>query len=163
MPIPEYIRKLRQKVGHELLLVVGVAAVILNHDDEILMQLRSDFGLWGIPGGLLEPGEDPAEAVMREILEETGLHVTPQRIVGVYGGKDHLITYPNGDQVAVTSITFLCHVTGGEVCMDQDETIGLHWYAFDALPENMLPHHRERIVHAMTRETPFFRLPDGSA
>lgn len=160
MPVPKFISNLREKVGHDLLIVVGVAGVIFNEDDEILLQLRADFDVWGIPGGLLEPGEDPAEAVVREVLEETGLYVIPERIIGVYGGKDHLITYPGGDQVAITSITFRCRIGSGSLDTGDDETLALHWFRFDALPENILPHHRQRIIHAVTRETPFFRMPD---
>lgn len=160
MPIPEYILNLRRKVGNDLLMVVGAAAVICNEHDEILLQLRADFNLWGIPGGLLEPGEDPAEAVIREVLEETGLQVIPERIVGVYGGKDHLITYPGGDQVAITSITFRCRIVGGSIQMGDTETLDLRWFSLEALPENIVPHHHQRILHATTRQTPFFRLPD---
>lgn len=162
MPISEYIRSLREKVGQELLIVVGAAAIIYNDNDEILLQYRSDYHVWGIPGGTLEPGEDPAEAVIREVLEETGLHVVPERIVGVYGGKDHLITYPNGDKVAITSITFFCRVLGGELRLDHDESLDLRWFALNNLPDEILPHHRQRIIHAMTMNKPFFRLPDDA-
>lgn len=161
MPVPEYIRRMRAKVGQDLIMVVGAAAVICDADGQILLQERADYRVWGIPGGIMEPGEDPAAAVIREVREETGLHVIPERIVGVYGGQDHLITYPNGDQVAVTSITFLCRVIGGTLQVDRDESLALRWFPADNLPENILPHHIPRIHHAFNRDTPFFRLPNN--
>lgn len=162
MTISEYIRKMRQHIGQEQLILVGAAAVILNEAGQVLLQHRSDSKLWGIPGGSIEPGEEPAAAVMREVWEETGLRVLPERIVGVYGGPSHLVTYPNGDQCAFTSVTFACKVVGGELSVDDDESLELRWFDPQNLPEALVPHHRERIHHAVTRDTPFFRLPGGA-
>ena len=120
MPISEYVAALRAKIGTDLLMTPGVAAVIFNERREILLQLRSDNHRWGLPGGAVDPGEDPADAVAREVMEETGLSVEPVRIVGVYGGPSLLVTYPNGDQIAVISIVFECRVVAGELRTDDD-------------------------------------------
>lgn len=159
MPIPEYVRKMRARIGHDLLVMVGAAAVIFNDAGEVLLQLRRDNKRWGLPGGAVDPGEDPAAAVIREVMEETGLHVVPERIVGVYGGPELIFRYPNGDEIALTSITFECRVTGGALRVDDDESLDLRWFAPDALPDSVLPMHRERITHALTHATPYFRLP----
>ena len=81
-------RDLRAKIGHDVLLQPGVAAVIFNMAGQVLLQRRSDNGEWGLPGGIMEPGEEPAETLVREIREETALEVVPERIVGVYSGPD---------------------------------------------------------------------------
>lgn len=159
MPIPEYIRKMRAVVGHDLLVTVGAAAIVRNDAGDVLLQLRADNGRWGLPGGAVDPGEDPAAAVIREVLEETGLHVIPERIVGVYGGPDLVFRYPNGDEIALTSITFAYRVTGGTLAISDDESLDLRWFPPDALPDSLLPMHRERIHHALTRDTPYFRVP----
>jgi 8-oxo-dGTP diphosphatase len=159
MPIPEYIRNLREKIGHELIMIPGAAAVIVNAADEVLLQRRGDNGQWSLPGGAIEPGEEPAEAVIREVLEETGLHVRPERIVGIYGGPTHVGQYPNGDQVAFVSVTFQCSVIGGELRVDGDETLELRYVYWLNLPETTVEKHRIRIEHAMTRTTPFFAVP----
>jgi len=159
MPVPDYIRKMRALVGHDLIIMVGTSAVIRNERGEILLQHRSDNGLWGIPGGALDPGEDPAAGIIREVREETGLDVVPERLIGVYGGPDHISRYPNGDIVAFTSICFACRVTGGTLNVDDDESLDLRWFAPDALPENMVQIHRPRIEHALTRDTSYFRMP----
>lgn len=159
MPISEYVRRMRDKVGHELLLLPGAAAVIVKEVNEVLLQRRGDNGLWGLPGGAIEPGEEPAEAVIREVYEETGLHVVPVSIVGIYGGQANMSEYPNGDRAAYISITFKCRVTGGDLRLDGDETLELRYFDWRSLPDNILDRHRIRIEHAMTRSEPFFNLP----
>ena len=75
MPISEYIRNIRGKIGNDLLLLPGVTAVVINERDEILLQLRRDTKTWAPPSGGLEPGENLAQCVMREVLEETGIEI----------------------------------------------------------------------------------------
>ncbi|MBC8170563.1 MAG: NUDIX hydrolase [Anaerolineae bacterium] len=159
MPVPEYIRQLRQKIGHDMLPMPAVAAIIFNEAGEVLLQLRSDNHLWALPGGAIEIGEEPAEAVIREVWEETGLQVLPERISGVYSGKMGLTRYPNGDEVAITAITFVCRVVGGELKTDEDETLELGYFKVDVLPEDIMGRHQIRIQHAVSGETAFFHQP----
>jgi 8-oxo-dGTP diphosphatase len=148
MPMSDHIANLRAKVGHDLLMSPGVAAIILDESGKILLQRRSDNGRWGLPGGAIDPGEEPAEAVVREVREETGLHVVPVRVVGVYGGPDLHVQYPNGDEVMVISIAFLCRVIGGRLQIDQDESLELKYFSLDNLPQPFLGQHTTRILHA---------------
>jgi 8-oxo-dGTP pyrophosphatase MutT (NUDIX family) len=149
MGMSEYIAGLRAKVGHDLIMIPGVAAIIPNDAGEVLLQRRSDNGQWGLPGGAIDPGEEPAEAVVREVHEETGLLVQPTRIVGVYGGHDLMLTYPNGDQIATISILFRCQVTGGQLRLDNDETLELRYFPLHQLPTPFMAHHRPRIERAL--------------
>ena len=66
MPLSPYMRDIRAKIGHDVLLQPGVAAIIFNAAGQVLLQRRSDNGEWGLPGGIMEPGEEPAETVVRE-------------------------------------------------------------------------------------------------
>jgi len=109
MPIPSWILELRKKIGHDLSLVSGVSAMIFNNRHEVLLQHRSDNGLWSTIGGVQEAGEEPADAIVREVFEETALKVEPVAIVGVY--LSLTITYPNGDQVQYTTTQFICRPT----------------------------------------------------
>ncbi|HSE05355.1 MAG TPA: NUDIX domain-containing protein [Methylomirabilota bacterium] len=151
MPISPYMRDLRAKIGHDLLLQPGVVAIIVNPAGEVLLQRRSDDGEWGLPGGAMEPGEEPAETLVREVREETALEVVPERIVGVYGGPDLRVRYPNGDEAAILSIAFACRPVAGEPRVNDDESLEVRYFAADALPA-MPARHRMRIEDALRND-----------
>jgi 8-oxo-dGTP pyrophosphatase MutT (NUDIX family) len=142
---------MREKIGHDLLMMIGVAAVIVNDAGEVLLQLRSDTHQWGLPGGAVDPGEEPADALVREVYEETGLTVLPERIVGVYSGPEYQFTYPNGDQVCVMNITFACRPVEGTPTVNDDESLEVRYFPVDALPP-MESRTRERISQALKHE-----------
>lgn len=100
-----YIETMRQLIGNEMLITVG-CGVILEQDNQILLQHRTDRDVWGIPGGILEPGESFLEAAVRETFEETGLIVEHLDLFGIYSGKEGFALYPNGDQVFSVQIIF---------------------------------------------------------
>ena len=127
MPISEHIAGLRARVGCDLLLLPGVAAVIQDAQGRILVQRRTDDGTWGLPSGAIDPGETPAQAVVREVYEETGLHVIPTRIRALVGGGDFRFTYPNGDVAEYVAIIFDCALLGGELAMLDGESMELRW------------------------------------
>lgn len=161
MPMSEYFHALRERVGSDLLMLCGASGVVINAQGEVLLQLRSDNGNWGLPGGALDPGEQPADAVVREILEETGVQVLPERLTGVYSGPDMFFSYPDGNQVAVTSICFRCRPIGGEPKVNDDESLEVRYFPLDQLPEGLNHLHRQRIEHAL-KDSPvaFFQKPE---
>jgi 8-oxo-dGTP pyrophosphatase MutT (NUDIX family) len=139
MPISEYLRQLRQKIGHDLLLLPSAAVAI--HDDQmrLLLCLHADRSMWVAPGGLIEPGEQPADAAVRETWEETGLLVEITGILGVYGGQDLVIEYANGDQAAYVGTVFRGRVIGGELRPDGHEILDAAYYSraeFDVTPHS---------------------------
>lgn len=158
MPMSDYARNIRSKIGTDLLLTPCVVGIVVNPAGEVLLQRRSDNGQWGLPGGMLDPGEHPANGIVREVWEETGLHVIPERIVGVYSGPDYIVQYPNGDQTAIVSIAFACRPVSGEPHVHDDESLEIRYFAPDALP-SLEPRNRERIVHTLRNDPiAFFRF-----
>ncbi len=159
MPIPPHIVFLRKHVGHATLLLPATAAVILDEAGRVLLIRRGDGRGWSLPGGFLEPGERVAESVVREVYEETGLEVEPERIVGVYSDPAHThITYPNGDEVHFVSTTFACRVVGGTLRADGDESLEVAFFPPDALPGEIVCDHEIRIRDALAgRQAAFFR------
>ncbi|MCB0712998.1 MAG: NUDIX domain-containing protein [Ignavibacteriae bacterium] len=140
MAISPYLKELREKVGTQLLLVPSVGAIIRDDEGNILLQKVSFDERWSIPGGAIDPGETPEEAVVREVREETGLHVYPSHILAVLGGEDFRYTYPNGDQVEYHFPLFVCNIIGGELGGLDDETEELRFFPATALPELTLPY-----------------------
>jgi 8-oxo-dGTP diphosphatase len=164
MPIAEWIRELRQTVGNDLIVSIGAAAVVRDEQGRLLLQQRSDNGRWGLPGGAVDPGEEPAETAVREAFEETGLHVEPIKLIGLFGGKKHIVTYPNGDKMAYISATFECRAIGGEIIPVSDETLDVRWFAPDKLPQSFVEVHHRRLDVYLKGQYPYFlNLPTFEA
>ncbi len=125
MPISPYLHRLRECVGHELLLIPSVTTIVFDERRRLLLARHAEGGVWLAPGGSIEPNESPADAAVREMWEETGLLVEPVRVLGVYGGPGFQVTYANGDRVAYLMTVFECRVLGGETRPDGLETLEL--------------------------------------
>ena len=140
MPISPYLKSLRKKLGHDPVLMPSVCVLIFNEQNEILLHRQRDDGLWHTIGGSIDPREEPAAAAIREAKEETGLDITPQRIVSVYAGP--FTTYNNGDQVLYVSIAFACRLPSGATPrIADDESLEMRFFPLDGLPAlAQLPH-----------------------
>jgi 8-oxo-dGTP pyrophosphatase MutT (NUDIX family) len=132
MPISPYLHSLREVVGHRLLLLPGVTAVVFDDAGRLLLGQRADNGSWALIAGTMDPGEQPAETVVREVYEETAVHVVPERITSVLTQPPN--TYPNGDRTEFVDITFRCRAIGGEARVNDDESLAVGWFALDDLP-----------------------------
>lgn len=139
MPTPKFILDLRAKIGHELLWLTGLTGVVLNDQGEVLLVQRADNGRWSLIGGILEPGEQPALAVVREIQEETAVVAEVDRLLSVETTPP--AAYPNGDRVQFLDLCFSCHALGGEARVNDDESTDVRWWPLTALPEDLT--HRE--------------------
>ncbi|MDP3516258.1 MAG: NUDIX domain-containing protein [Pseudohongiella sp.] len=112
MAASTYIRDMRTKIGHDLLLIPCVAEVITDHEGRIVLQEKSDGEAWSLPAGGIETGESPEIAVIREVLEETVPHVTVQGVLGVFGVTEFRYQYPNMDKVEYAAIFYRCKAVG---------------------------------------------------
>jgi 8-oxo-dGTP pyrophosphatase MutT (NUDIX family) len=132
----------------------GVSAVIRDARSRVLLQLRGDNGLWGLPGGAVEYGESVVAALHREVREETGLAVVVVRLVGVYSHPDlgQIVRYPDGNVIHFVSLCFACAPGTGALALS-DETAGLGWFAPTALPATLMAMHRVRIADAFEQDT----------
>ncbi|GAA3192817.1 MULTISPECIES: NUDIX hydrolase [Streptomyces] len=133
MATPDFIRDLRATIGHRLLWLPGVTAVVFDDDGRVLLGRRADTGGWSVIGGIAEPGEQPAAVAVREVFEETAVRVVPERVVLVEALPP--LTYPNGDICQFMDTTLRCRAVGGEARVNDDESLDVAWFALDALPE----------------------------
>jgi mutator protein MutT len=140
MPMSAHIKRLRDAVGADLLMLPGVAAVVRDHEGRVLVHRRADDGTWSLPSGAIEPGETPADAVVRETREETGLEVRPDRVLGVFGWPRLRHRYPNGDLVEYLVVVFRCAIVGGAVEARDGEATGFKWCTREELAAMPLPY-----------------------
>jgi 8-oxo-dGTP pyrophosphatase MutT (NUDIX family) len=126
--ISPYLRRLREQVGHELLLLPAVAVLPWDEDGRLLLARERQTGLWQTVGGSVEPDESPQEAALREAREETGVTVHVDRVRTVVGGSQFRMSYPNGDLVSYVSTVFDAHVVDGEPRADGEETSEVGWF-----------------------------------
>jgi 8-oxo-dGTP diphosphatase len=155
----EYLRNLRTHVGPELVLLPGVSAVVFNDAGELLLGRRSDTGSWSLLAGMVDPGEQPADAIVREVREEAGIEVVAERIAGV---AMHPVTYPNGDRCEYLNVWFRCRHVSGEARVNDDESLDMRWFAPDALPP-LAAFSRLRIEQTLRDEPAAWFAPPGTA
>jgi 8-oxo-dGTP pyrophosphatase MutT (NUDIX family) len=138
MPISDFLKGVREKVGHDILVLPSAAVVVPDEKGRVLFCLHSDKGIWVTPGGLIEPGELPAEAAARETFEETGLLVEITGLLGVFGGPELVIHYPNGDVASYVGTIFRGRMVGGELRADGIEVLDVKFLSRSEVEE--LPH-----------------------
>lgn len=148
MPIPDFIRHLRTHVGHAPLWLSGVSAVIVDDDGRVLLTHRADTKEWAVVSGVLEPGEEPAVAALREITEETGVRAEIIRLTSV--DVTPMITYPNGDQTQYLDVCFLARYVDGEPHAADDENLAVEWFAPQDFPADLAATSTLRITHALS-------------
>ncbi len=139
----DYIRWIRQRVGHEPILLNFAICAVFDEAGRVLLQRRGDREkpVWGFPGGAVELGESVEEAAVREVEEETGLSVRVTDLTGVYSKyKDR---YPNGDVAQTVAVVFRAAVEGGELDVDGHETVGLDFFSLTRLPELLNQQHED--------------------
>ncbi len=112
---------------------VGVGVVVRDQRGWILLEKRSDCGLWGLPGGRIEPGESVVEAAVREVKEETGLAVAISNLLGVYSEPaDRIVTFPD-NVVHLVDVLLEATIVSGELsCSSESEE--LQFFKPSALP-----------------------------
>ncbi|MGW0586618.1 NUDIX hydrolase [Streptosporangium sp. NPDC002607] len=107
-------------------LVVGVSAVVVDDRGRILMQRRTDNGLWALPGGGMDLTESVPQAAVREVKEETGYDVEVTGMVGLYTDARHIIAYTDGEVRRQFNVCLTARVIGGALAIS-DESTDVRW------------------------------------
>lgn len=158
MGTPDFIRELRETAGHQLLFLPGVSAVVFDDQGRVLLGRRSDNGIWSVIGGIVDPGEQPADCAVREVYEETAVRCVPERIVLVETLRKPVV-YANGDICQYMDVSFRCRAVGGEARVNDEESTEVRWFEVDALPE-MKRFSYLRIEKALADEPTWFRTTE---
>ncbi len=122
---------------------VGTNGIVVDNQNRVLLILRDDTRTWASPGGALDPGELPTNGVTREVKEETGISVSPSRLVGLYhwsdGSEDFLV------------LVFRCLIQGGELARSE-ESLQVAFCQTDSLPKSVLSLHKERLERGLNHD-----------
>ena len=127
---------------------VGASAGLVLRGEEVLLVQRGiePFkGCWAIPAGYQDPGESPAEAAEREILEETGLIVEASLLLD-------LLWVPDDPRKPANVALFACRLKGG-VLEAADDAMDARWFSLEALPQELAFDNREQVFDRL--------VPDG--
>lgn len=132
MPIPDFIVELREMVGNHPLFLSGVSVVVRDAAGRILLVRPHGSTVWTLVTGILEPGEQPAVAAVREVAEETGVTARVTDLVGVWTMPP--TTYSNGHRAQYLDLTFRAEQVAGQARVADDECEEVGWFALSALP-----------------------------
>ncbi|MFO1417053.1 MAG: NUDIX domain-containing protein [Methylotetracoccus sp.] len=128
---------------------VSVAGIVVRDDGRVLVIKRNDNGHWEAPGGVLELDESFEEGVQREVMEETGLEVTVERLTGVYKNLTH----------GIVALVYRCRLTGGEPHATE-EAREILWMTKEDVQGAMVPAFAVRVLDAF-EDAPQSRAHDG--
>ena len=133
------------RLGREGKIRLGCSAAIFNEEGRVLLTRRQDNGQWCMPSGGMEAGESVEEAILREVVEETGLHVRLTRLVGVYSDPNQLVVYQDGNKVQIVALHFQAEIVGGTLGLS-DETNDFGYFSMAEMEGmEMLGNHKRRI------------------
>ena len=153
MAIPEFIRALRHKIGTDPLWLSAVTAVVLRPGEVLLVQ-RADTREWTPVTGIIDPGEEPADAAARETLEEAAVVAVPERLACV--GITDEIVYDNGDRTSYLDLCFRMRWVSGDPHPADGENLAARWFPLDDLPP--LPPEMARRIDAALDDAPAARF-----
>lgn len=136
--------ELRKKVGTMPLVVSVAGCLIIDDQNRVLLQHRTDNNLWSHPGGAVELGESVENAVGREVCEETNIKLQHIEFFNIYSGESQHCIYPNGDEVYFVNVMYVCRDFIGVPISNDNESKEVKFWDLDNLPQ-MTPSNREII------------------
>lgn len=137
--MPNYIADLRKMIGNTPIIMVGASVIVEDEQGRILLQQRTDNLCWGYAGGALELGESTETAAKRELTEETGLIAEELELFDVFSGANLHHVYPNGDEVYIVDVVYICRKYTGTLKAQDGEVERLRFFSANELPDNISP------------------------
>ncbi len=144
------------RLGKQGKIRLGCTAIIFDENKRVLLTRRTDNGQWCLPGGAMDSGESAAEACIREMWEETSLHVRMKRLVGVYSDPNQLVIYPDGNKVFVVALSFEAEIIGGELGLSNETTDAGFFSVTEMGAMTMLGNHKSRVEDALLNQAEAF-------
>jgi len=146
--IAAHIARLRAAVGHDLLLLPSVSVLPVDEAGRVLLVRHAGHADgWGVLGGAVDVGESPAAAAVREAREEIGVGVALVRLLGVLGGPDYEVSYPNGDRTAYVTAVYEARIIEGSPAPSDGELSEIAWFTPSDLPHLPLSTFTRALLH----------------
>lgn len=139
MKILNYIRQIRELVGIHPIIMAGACVILIDGEGRLLLQQRTDNGLWGLPGGSMEPGEEMKEVAKRELFEEVGLEAKDLELLDIFSGPELYYQYPHGDEVYNVVAAYICKEYSGTTRDDGVEVQDIQFFELDKIPNQISP------------------------
>jgi ADP-ribose pyrophosphatase YjhB (NUDIX family) len=140
-----------ERIGKTAQIRVGASAIIFDESGQkILLTRRTDNGRWCLPGGQMDAGESIEETCVREVFEETGLHVEVTRLIGVYTTPHRITTYDDGNRWQLVSFSFVARVTGGTPGLSNETTEYGYFSPEEMAGLDLMEAHQERIADLLS-------------
>ena len=136
----EYIPYIRSMVGHQKIISIGLAIVLMDKKGRVLLEKRSDNGKYCLPGGGINFDETVVEGLKREVKEETNLELKTPRLLMILSGKKEEFVYPNGDVTDYVDLIFYekSDEEMKNLLKHDSESTELSFYSLDELPDESL-------------------------
>jgi len=139
----DYVKYIRDRVGHDAINLTGVNVLIINESNQVLLQKRGTFPFkWGLIGGITELGESLEDTAVREAKEETGLDIKELKFLGITSGEKCYIEFPQGDKAYFITIGYFTKSFSGVLRLDNLETKELKFFSYEELPDNIPNSHK---------------------
>ncbi|HVF96310.1 MAG TPA: NUDIX domain-containing protein [Flavisolibacter sp.] len=133
--ISSYIRQIREKIGHDFLVLPSVTILVFDAQKRVLLVRHHNNNVWVAPGGMIEPDEMPEEAAVREMQEETCCNVRLIQTLGTYGGAQFRIRYQDGDEVGYVMTVYEAEIIEGEPKPDGQEILATQYFSYEQTKE----------------------------
>ena len=147
----DYIKRIRELIGHEPMLIPHAVVILFNEENKVLFEIRADDGYLDFPGGSVDMAEEVIETAKRELYEETGLIADELALFDVYSGPITKYAYFNQDIIYGVDTFYVCRKYHGELKPQKEEVKELLFLDVNNINGKLSPRNKKVIEDIKAR------------